>query len=289
MSAIAKMIFMTVILSGGIVCADRTYTIKSRDTLGSVARQHGLTAHDLTIYNHLRNPDKLSIGQKIRIPDAAPTMINYVVKSGDTLSQIARKHGLKSAGLIRANKLSNANKLAIGQVLLIPRGPGATVSRRPVLPATVMAELLKIRISASKWEYVIVHHSATVNGTLKGLDRYHREERHMENGLAYHFLIGNGHGMKDGEIGIGARWRRQIRGGHLASEALNQKSIGICLVGNFEKKSASQKQMTSLKALTDYLTKRCRIKRAKVQPHRQINPKPTVCPGKHFKIASVWE
>ena len=41
---------------------------------------------------------------------------------------------------------------------------------------------------------------------MKGMDRYHRDERHMEHGLAYHFVIGNGNGMGDGEIGVGQRW-----------------------------------------------------------------------------------
>ena len=72
---------------------------------------------------------------------------------------------------------------------------------------------------------------AVDTGTVKGMDRYHREVRHMENGLAYHFVIGNGSGMGDGDIGIGSRWTKQLDGGHLTSERQNQVSLGICLVG----------------------------------------------------------
>ena len=55
-----------------------------------------------------------------------------------------------------------------------------------------------------------------------------------KNGLAYHFVIGNAHGLGDGEIGVGGRWTKQLPGGHLISEEQNQVSIGICLVGNFD-------------------------------------------------------
>ena len=36
----------------------------------------------------------------------------------------------------------------------------------------------------------------------------------MQNGLAYHFVIGNGTSTGNGQIEVGDRWRRQINGGH---------------------------------------------------------------------------
>jgi len=64
----------------------------------------------------------------------------------------------------------------------------------------------------------------------------------MENGLAYDFVIGNGNGMRDGEIAVGRRWIRQLDGGHLASEEQNKVAIGICLVGNFDKHQPTRGQ-----------------------------------------------
>ena len=119
------------------------------------------------------------------------------------------------------------------------------------------------------------------------MENYHRFKRHMENGLAYHFVIGNGRGMKDGEIAIGNRWRRQIKGGHLASDALNAKSIGICLVGNFENDRPTPQQMKSLYALVQYLQGRCHPPSDAVKLHKQINTKPTRCPGKLFPAKSL--
>src|SRR5438045_7677727 len=56
-------------------------------------------------------------------------------------------------------------------------------------------ELGRIRVEPGKWKYIVIHHSASPNASVKGMDYYHRVERHMENGLAYHFVIGNGHSM----------------------------------------------------------------------------------------------
>ena len=66
------------------------------------------------------------------------------------------------------------------------------------------------------WKHIVVHHTATPSATPGGIDRFHREQRHMENGMAYHFLIGNGHGMRDGE---NRKARRQTRLPQLVPEA----------------------------------------------------------------------
>ncbi len=144
----------------------------------------------------------------------------------------------------------------------------------------------KIRVEPGKWKYIVIHHSASPNASVKGMDYYHRVERHMENGLAYHFVIGNGHSMKDGEIAIGRRWTGQLDGGHLASEALNRKAIGICLVGNFDAERPTRRQMESLRSLVEFLLARCHLSADAVRTHQQINPIYTRCPGHNFPTKS---
>jgi hypothetical protein len=52
---------------------------------------------------------------------AAATPQTYVVKSGDTLLKIAKKFGLSVDELLAANKqIKNANKIAVGDELVIP-------------------------------------------------------------------------------------------------------------------------------------------------------------------------
>lgn len=109
----------------------------------------------------------------------------------------------------------------------------------------------------------------------------------MRNGLAYHFVIGNGNASGNGEIEIGSRWTKQINGGHVASDYLNNIAIGICLVGDFDRDQPTQAQMDATKELTDYLRNRfgkTKGKRAAVRGHKEINPRPTTCPGKRFSL-----
>ncbi|MFH0907862.1 MAG: N-acetylmuramoyl-L-alanine amidase [bacterium] len=211
----------------------------------------------------------------------------YTVKSGDSLASIAKKHGTTADAIAKANKLADPDILAIGQELLIPAS--AVKKLKYPLPADLKKRLDNTKVVPGKWRYIVIHHSATQNGSVKSMDAYHRWKRHMENGLAYHFVIGNGQGMKDGEIAIGDRWKRQIKGGHLASTALNEKSIGICLVGNFNRRKPTPKQMTSLYALISYLNTRCRPGKNAVKTHRQINTKPTECPGKNFPTKTLLQ
>jgi N-acetyl-anhydromuramyl-L-alanine amidase AmpD len=151
------------------------------------------------------------------------------------------------------------------------------------LPSKTENTLAAIPVRGS-WKHIVIHHTATPAATPRGIDRFHREQRHMENGMAYHFLIGNGHGMGDGEIYIGERWKKQIQGGHLASEQLNMSSIGICLVGNFESKPPTDKQMKSLEALLRKLRQQTGLTVASVTTHRSIHPRHTSCPGKYFAL-----
>ena len=108
----------------------------------------------------------------------------------------------------------------------------------------------------------------------------------MENGLAYHFVIGNGHGMRDGEIYIGRRWTEQLDGGHLAIPALNANSLGICLVGDFSKTKPTAQQLDALEALCRGLMRKTRVTRENVTTHRLIHPKHTQCPGQYFPTAA---
>jgi LysM repeat protein len=63
--------------------------------------------------------NKLDVGKELLIPESnLKSNKKYVVKSGDTLSQIAEKFGVKTKDLKNTNKLKNDN-LRIGQTLYI--------------------------------------------------------------------------------------------------------------------------------------------------------------------------
>jgi LysM repeat protein len=206
----------------------------------------------------------------------------HVVRKGETLSGLARKYEVPLAELAAANDLTTTAKIKIGERLKIP-----VRHKHPQLDRELARQLDKTRVKPGRWKHIVVHHTAEPVGTFQAIDRYHREELHMENGIAYHFLIGNGKGMKEGEIKASRRWTGQLQGGHVRSEELNQISLGICLVGNFEKQVPSQRQLEALAGLINYLLKRCRLTRAAVKTHKQINPVSTLCPGRKFPVREL--
>ena len=99
-----------------------TYTVKSGDTLYSIANKYGLTVSELKSLNHLTS-DILSIGQVLNVSNSNTTPSNpsntYTVKSGDSLYSIARKYGITVDALKSANG-KTSNLLSIGEILVIP-------------------------------------------------------------------------------------------------------------------------------------------------------------------------
>ncbi|MEM7392674.1 MAG: N-acetylmuramoyl-L-alanine amidase [Verrucomicrobiota bacterium] len=201
---------------------------------------------------------------------ASASAATYIVGKGDTLTQIGRRYGTTARALRSANHLSS-DTILVGQKLTVP-----AVSKEM---SAVRKATNRIKLNRRKWKYIVVHHSATSSGNAESFDRVHRK-RGMQNGLAYHFVIGNGRDSGDGEIEIGRRWTRQLSGGHVGTWKYNAYGIGICLVGNFEKQKPTHQQITSLKELIGYLGVDLLDGKYKFLVHREINP--TLCPGRNF-------
>lgn len=153
------------------------------------------------------------------------------------------------------------------------------------LGGSVRSAIDRAPVRRGRWKYIVVHNSGTREGNARVFDIYHRRVRHMQNGLAYHFVIGDGHGSGDGEIEIGHRWTAQLNGGHVASDYLNDIALGICLVGDFNRDLPTKAQMGALEELVTYLRERVgksQGRRAIIHAHKEINPRPTDCPGDRF-------
>ncbi len=153
------------------------------------------------------------------------------------------------------------------------------------LSSSTRSAIDRAPVRKGRWKYIVVHNSGTREGNARVFDIYHKRVRHMQNGLAYHFVIGDGHGSGDGQIEIGSRWTRQINGGHVASDYLNDIALGICLVGDFNRDQPTKAQVGALEELVDYLRNRVgksQGRQAIVHAHKEINPRPTDCPGDRF-------
>ena len=155
------------------------------------------------------------------------------------------------------------------------------------LTRSVIEAIRRAPVKRRRWQFIVVHNSGTRQGNARVFDYYHRHVRRMQNGLAYHFVIGNGTSTGNGQVEVGDRWRRQINGGHVHSDYLNNISLGICLVGDFNRGQPTRAQLDACEELIRYLRDRCgKTDRGAipVRPHREINPPrwPTDCPGDDF-------
>ncbi|MBI5779383.1 MAG: N-acetylmuramoyl-L-alanine amidase [Planctomycetes bacterium] len=168
----------------------------------------------------------------------------------------------------------------------IKQNTGA-VSSLPV-PISAPAQGLAINYPpATQWKYIVIHNSGTRQGNAKMFDTYHRNEKGMKDGLAYHFVIGNGKKSKDGGIEVGKRWDRQIAGAHCYDSRMNCESVGICLVGDFNESKPTARQMESLLKLIADLQTQYRIPKANILLHKEVDKRQTDCPGRKFPANKI--
>lgn len=117
----------------------RGYTVRSGDTLDGIARRHGMSSARLARLNGLSSADFIHPGQSIRVSGVAPkpgrravtrgstpsprSAARVVVRDGDTLDGIARRHGTSATRLARANGLPADGLIHPGQRLRVADGP----------------------------------------------------------------------------------------------------------------------------------------------------------------------
>ena len=220
----------------------------------------------------------LSLGLPNLVHSADLIKRKYIVKKGDTLSHIALRFRSTVKAIKNANGL-RSDLIIIGQTLVVPTkmpdfkfaGEVDKVSR-------------KMKVDANRWKWIVVHHSAVEAGNAKIYDNYHRNVKRLRDGLAYHFVIGCGKDSGDGEIEIGTRWTNQARGGHVRKTAVNDAGIGICLVGNFQYRKPTTKQMGAFHELMLVLEEFVLGKKCLFAGHKEIDLHHTVCPGRNFPL-----
>ncbi|ANU27648.1 polysaccharide deacetylase [Planococcus versutus] len=104
------------------------YTVKSGDTLYSIAKKYNVTVKALAKANNITNYNLIRVGQVLTIPGKTPSppvtppapSAKYTVKAGDTLYSIARTYKVTVSALAKANNITNYNLISVGQVLKIP-------------------------------------------------------------------------------------------------------------------------------------------------------------------------
>ena len=97
------------------------YVVKSGDTLSAIAKRFNTTYQKIATDNNISNPNLIYVGQKLKINGELIKKyeIEYVVKSGDTLSAIAKRFNTTYQKIATDNNISNPNLIYVGQKLVI--------------------------------------------------------------------------------------------------------------------------------------------------------------------------
>ena len=121
---------------------------------------------------------------------------------------------------------------------------------------------------------IIIHHSASdrYSTSVQKIDHWHKERGFTYSKLGYYV----GYQYVIDMYGEITQTRSESEEGcHTIGE--NNNSIGICLIGNFDKDVPTLKQVTALRALIQNLMTKYKIKVQYIYPHRRFSN--THCPG----------
>lgn len=136
-----------------------------------------------------------------------------------------------------------------------------------------------------QWQGIVLHHSFTADNQLlnntNAITKYHKEVNGwIDNG--YHFIIEH---IDNKPIIVQAR-PLNMRGAHTKEQEQNFYSIGICLIGNYDKDIVSEETYAVLLSLLEALCRRFDISTYNIKPHSFFAPYKS-CPGHRFDLGRV--
>jgi LysM repeat protein len=108
-------------------------TVQPGETLSQIADRLGISMTRLMKLNGITNPDHVESGSKLTVPSSVSSSgrakgtstssnantTKVTVKDGETLSEIADRHGMSVNELVRLNALSNADHVETGSTLRV--------------------------------------------------------------------------------------------------------------------------------------------------------------------------
>ena len=143
----------------------------------------------------------------------------------------------------------------------------------------------RVPLQDGRWEGIVIHHSGSPFGSPATIAAEHQARR--LHGLGHHFVISNGNGAEDGELHVGYRWLDQLPGAHSGGpdeELLNQRYIGVCLVGDGDRRPFTEAQIRRLTLMVGALQRRLGLPDDRVILHRDAAG--ATSPGHYFPEAS---
>lgn len=114
------------------------HTVKRGETLSQIAKRYSLKLPTLLALNQLKDKSIIFPGQKLVVRPVNPAAVvessritkEHVVAAGETLSQIARRHSVSLATLLKANRLTKTSMIFVGQKLEVPE-PTDSATEQP--------------------------------------------------------------------------------------------------------------------------------------------------------------
>lgn len=96
------------------------HIVQNNDSYQKIQKAYGVAAKEIQNWNKLTNNAPLRKGQRLVIWKRVKQPVEYIVKSGDSLSVIAKKHQTKVNTIISLNPgLKKSMPLRLGQKILI--------------------------------------------------------------------------------------------------------------------------------------------------------------------------
>lgn len=150
------------------VASSGSYTVRSGDVLGEIAQKHGMTTEELRSLNGLKG-NLIYAGQDLKVrggteasgasepvaqkasrPAEQAQKVHYVVKSGDTGSGIAARHGVSWETIRRANDLDD-DELRVGEKLVIPGAKEGSATSGGTKPKASGTKTYKVKDGDTLW------------------------------------------------------------------------------------------------------------------------------------------
>ena len=100
------------------------YQVQNGDTLASVASKFGISLDMLSSLNGIMVGSVLNPGDYIVVPRMQvenPYFMEYTVKKGDNIYEIAKKYNIDSSQLLRLNGLNDTDIIYPNQIIMIPK------------------------------------------------------------------------------------------------------------------------------------------------------------------------
>jgi N-acetylmuramoyl-L-alanine amidase len=133
-------------------------------------------------------------------------------------------------------------------------------------------------MSKGKWTHLIIHHTGAEEKDTAQVRRYHLSLGWRD--IGYHYVI-----ERDGRVVPGRSL--ELAGAHCIASGMNQKGIGIAVLGNLENHPPLPAQEIVLKQLVGELMGRFQIPLANVLGHKEVPGAATACPGRFLSMDSL--